>query len=566
MVNLGMDFGSTYTIVSIFREDTQMLEAIVLNQGLPFVPSVVALDNGQYEYGRAAKSRTGKKGVAVYKVFKMLLTETDKEKLRERGFDEAHTPEKIARIFIENVLRQILKDLQEDRIGKLVVGVPEIWNEGFGTVDGRTIIRNICRSLEFVDKVQVVSEPAAASAFFAHNFYLSTKENFEGRILLVDYGGGTLDITLTDVITVGDEEKNSVEIKVLERTGAGENEDRELGKAGIVYMENVMAQAILQAGAAQSREELLSDGKFYKAVDELEQELQDRTEKIQDVFEEYGLDDPAELHRERFTILEYRGEDVEISYGLLLDVYDEIIRPVFAQQLDKMTNFMDEAGIPYMDRDQDIFKIALVGGFGNFYLVKKQLEDRFKFNVYDKRREHIIRNRADCEKAISLGAALLAADVIGIRNTASYSIGVWAYDGNGKVCPNYAIRYKQDIAFNEVYYARGSRDNEIFVIQAISGGFDKFLVNFGHDDRTACFALAKKKFSQKLSNVVKNQYHTAVVGFSVDPSGVVSIHVHDYDILTGTIGEEDHEVELTRFGELFEVTKVGTMRPGGDAV
>ena len=403
MVNLGMDFGSTYTIVSIFREDTQMLEAIVLNQGLPFVPSAVALDNGQYEYGRAAKSRTGKKGVAVYKAFKMLLTETNKEKLRDRGFDEEHTPEQIARIFIESVLRQILKDLQEDRIGKLVVGVPEIWNEGFGTVDGRTIIRNICRSLEFVDKVQVVSEPAAASAFFAHNFYLSTKRNFEGKILLVDYGGGTLDITLTDVIAVGDEEKNSVEIKVLERTGAGENEDREVGKAGIVYMETVMAQAIIRAGAAKNREELLSDGKFYKAVDELEQELQDRTEKIQDVFEEYGLDNPAELYKEQFTILEYRGEDVEISYGLLLDVYDETIRPVFAQQLDKMTHFMDEAGIPYMDRDQDIFKIALVGGFGNFYLVKKQLEDRFKFNVYDKRREHIIRNRADCEKAFLWG-------------------------------------------------------------------------------------------------------------------------------------------------------------------
>ena len=196
-------------------------------------------------------------------------------------------------------------------------------------MDGRTIIRNICRSLEFVDKVQVVSEPAAASAFFAHNFYLSTKENFEGRILLVDYGGGTLDITLTDVITVGDEEKNSVEIKVLERTGAGENEDRELGKAGIVYMENVMAQAILQAGAAQSRKSCFQTENSIRQWMSWNRNWQDRTEKIQDVFEEYGLDDPAELHRERFTILEYRGEDVEISYGLLLDVYDEIIRPVF---------------------------------------------------------------------------------------------------------------------------------------------------------------------------------------------------------------------------------------------
>ncbi len=44
---------------------------------------------------------------------------------------------------------------------------------------------------------------------------------------------------------------------------------------------------------------------------------------------------------------------------------------------------------------------------------------------------------------------------------------------------NYAIRYKQEIEVNKVYYARSSIDGEVFVIQAISGGFDKFLINLG---------------------------------------------------------------------------------------
>ncbi len=51
---------------------------------------------------------------------------------------------------------------------------------------------------------------------------------------------------------------------------------------------------------------------------------------------------------------------------------------------------------------------------------------------------------------------------------------------------------------------------------------------------------------------------TAVVGFSLDSSGVVSLHIHDYDMLEGRIGEEDHAVELTRLGDLFEVTTAGT--------
>ncbi len=558
MINLGLDFGSTYTTVSIYREDTQTLETLILNQTLPFIPSVAALMDGQFEFGRAAKSLTGKKDARVFKAFKMLLPETNQKKLAERGFDQMYTPEVIAKYFLENVLRQVLKNLNENEIETLVIGVPEIWNEGISTLDGRTMLRNICRDMKFVKEVKVVSEPAAASAFFAHNFFVTTGKKFEGKILLVDYGGGTLDITLTDVLSgTGPNGTNTVEIKVLERTGAGENEEREVGKAGIVYMETVMEEAIKRSGILKDTKEFVYDGKFYKAVDELEQQLQDRTQKIQDVFEEFGLDE-EELNEIRFVCIDYRDESVDVTYGLLLEVYNRVIRPVFDEKLRQMIAYMDEEGIQYMDRNQDIFKIALVGGFGNYYLVKKQLEDTFKFNAYDKRRKNIILNKSDCEKAISLGAALLAAGIIGIRNTASYSIGVWAYNANKQVCPNYAIRYKQDIVFDKVYFARGSVDNEIIVIQAISGGFDRFLVNFGHHDKTAMVALAKEEFSRKLANVVQNQYHTAVVGFSLDSSGVVSLHIHDYDMLEGRIGEEDHVVELTRLGDLFEVTTAGT--------
>ncbi len=557
MVNIGMDFGSTYTTVSVYKQESRMLEALSLSQGMPYIPSVVSVGKGPMEFGMAAKTQTGKKGVTVFKAFKMMLTESEPEKLKARGFDENNTPEQIAREFIGAVLRQVLADMHEDRIGTLVVGVPEVWSDGIGTLDGRTIVRDICRSLDFVEQVKVVSEPAAASAFFVHNFNTSTGKDFEGNILLVDYGGGTLDITLTEVSAGKENGENSfAEIKVLERTGAGENVEGEVGKAGIIYMETVVSRAIensdILGGKKPER-----DGKYFRAVDSLELDLQTGTKRIRDMFEEYGLDDIDGLYDEEFTTIEYKGEDVEISYGLLLEVYNDTIRDIFNEKLEEMIQFMQRANIRYMDGGQDTFKIALVGGFGNFYLVKKQIEDKFRFSLYDKRRENIILNKADCERAISLGAALLAAGVIGIRNTAAYSIGVWAYDINKKVCLNYAIRYKQDIEFHKVYYARGSVDNEIFVIQAISGGFDKFLVNFGHDDRTACFALAKEEFAKKLANVVKNQYHTAVVGFSIDPSGVVSIHVHDYDVLKGVIGEEDHEVELTKFGDLFEVTYAG---------
>ena len=64
---------------------------------------------------------------------------------------------------------------------------------------------------------------------------------------------------------------------------------------------------------------------------------------------------------------------------------------------------MEEKGIDYGNSSRDTFKVALVGGFGNFYLVKKQVMDLFRFVPGDRRQSDIIRNKSDCEKAISLG-------------------------------------------------------------------------------------------------------------------------------------------------------------------
>ena len=85
MRNIGIDFGSTYTTVSVYREETGLLETVFFNQDSPYVPSVAAYNGKKLEFGRAAKLHAGKKGVSVYKAFKMLLTETDEERNRKRA-------------------------------------------------------------------------------------------------------------------------------------------------------------------------------------------------------------------------------------------------------------------------------------------------------------------------------------------------------------------------------------------------------------------------------------------------------------------------------------------------
>ena len=95
MVNIGMDFGSTYTTVSVLRKETHTLEALSLSQGMPYIPSVVSVGKGAMEFGMAAKTQAGKKGITVFKAFKMMLTESEPERLAARGFSGENTPERI---------------------------------------------------------------------------------------------------------------------------------------------------------------------------------------------------------------------------------------------------------------------------------------------------------------------------------------------------------------------------------------------------------------------------------------------------------------------------------------
>ena len=548
-MNLGVDFGSTYTTMTRYADALGQLQDVILYEGAPFIPSIVTEGKGKVFFGSEAKVKTGKTGLTTYKAFKMLLPEIRPEILKERGYDEDHQPPQIAEEFLDFCLRSALSRCGEEKIERLVVGVPEVWNDRLETLDGRNVLRNICQKFPYVQEAVVVSEPAAASAFFAWNFRNNTGRDFDGHILLIDYGGGTLDITLTDVDARSD---GSAEIKVNARTGAGENTEGQIGNAGILYMESVMLRAIEESGCFTDPVE--RDGKFLSAVDELEEEIKTGRTTICDMFDEFGLDDPEELDEEEFTTIEYRGEDIVVSYGLLLRVYDDVIRPVLADQLQKMIRYMEEADIRYDDQDQEVFKIALTGGFGGFKLVEEQVKETFHFSSMDKRQKDIIRVATDREKAVSMGAALVASRIIKIRNTAPYSIG---FPGVGQNLENtdYAFCFKDDIVFDQVYYPHYRKDPEKPIAYFIGSTPNAFVVNNGETPKTAKIVYLKKQYVEELKNLMNyadEQHQTAVIGFSLDSSGVLSVHIRPFNLFTRQIEGEDRKIVLDSFQNMFE--------------
>ena len=164
--------------------------------------------------------------------------------LKERNYDEKNTPEYITELFLRHVIENTLKKLNEDKVDLLVIGAPECWFQSFQTIDARGTLRDICQQFkDIVNRVELRSEPTNAAAFCVWNFEKKNKKQFDGSILVVDYGGGTLDTALVSVSHIEDK----VQIKPEMLSGIGENSDKEIGKAGIAYQEAVVRKAISEA-------------------------------------------------------------------------------------------------------------------------------------------------------------------------------------------------------------------------------------------------------------------------------------------------------------------------------
>ncbi len=545
MLNLGIDFGSTYTMVSAYRKNLGQPEVIALSEGgsknIPTVLSCRA-DGTKIRIGEAAKDNTMTK-YRKFRAFKMMLPEDDPERLAARGYDETFTPEDITKKFLNEVIERIMDREDDKEIGSLVIGAPEVWYDAFATMDGRTKLRDICRTLPYFgstppeEAVRVVSEPTAASAYFAYNYLKLKGQPFSGHFLLIDYGGGTLDISLTEV-SRGKKRADGgdLEIRVLDHFGVGENEQMgEVGSAGIIYMETLAKTIIRQANPEMENVPL--DVDFFETVDAVEKALMHSTDDIEEIFNDYGTD-PAGLDEERmeddyiFMKVPYAGRKIDVTYRTMAEVYNQVIAGVFEEKMKEAQDKMDSLGIDWRSKTSDSFKLVLVGGFGNFYLVEDHMRRCFNVSHNDRRTLDIGLNENTRELAVSLGCSILSAGVIRIRNTAPIGIGIMTYmprGGKQLLTLSYGLRYHHDIEYNKEYLQTRGSGNALDYVMISS--MEYFLVDMGKGP----IPLApKQEFLDLLKNAVKDLTGSLVYfGFSMDASGVITLYIHDYDHLTG---------------------------------
>ena len=555
--NLGIDFGSTYTMLSYYDEVNQRVNAIQTENGSCYIPSVACLD----EFGEtllmgqeARQEMTANHSLHPFRAFKMLLSEQDKGKLEAQGYADPYSPARITREFLEHFVSVACNACDTQQFDSAVICIPEVWTRTPSYMSGRSILLDICKQFgsknqKLLKKIKVVTEPVAASAYYAHHYRKLHKAPYRGKLIIIDYGGGTLDITLTDVSPSPD--GKSMMIDAFWRTGAGEHHPDRIGDAGLAYMEKVTALALEQAGFPNAP----IDGHFLRVKDRLENKLMNSVNEITAAVNKYRLQ-PEKFGKDQreFTFAPYKGKKVIITYAMLYQVFESVIKPVLNKNLAELKQKLDKLHLDPR-RDMEKIKIAVVGGFGQFPLVQKAVWDFFGYSGNDMDIAHGAEGGK--QDAISFGAALIAAGEVTVSTYSRYSIGL-RVTIQGKEYGQLAIKCRDHVDYDKMYPVGGAWQGVNY------GGSTNpeddpwvFAINDSDENfSTAYKMIPRPEICYKLQSDITPGYRYAF-GFSMDESEIYTLHIVPWDPnAKKPIFERGYPFRLGNFNDIFGMNAI----------
>lgn len=388
MAAIGLDFGTTNSVLAYWAGKDVQTFRFGGAQATDYVPSAISYDrtSGERTIGRAARQLRTDAGHEVYERFKLFLGEQGAERLHANGF-VLRSPEEAAHAYLESLLAAYRAESGR-AVDQLVVSVPEIW-VGQGRHLARERLKEIVESLG-PRSVTFVSEPVAASACFTWLHARSTGARFDGHVLVVDCGGGTIDLSLSRI--EGDV------VVVLENTGNGYDPTRP-GRAGVAFDEEVLARVL-------GHPVDLHDRRHHALLADLEARKVSHRAQVDRRLEAWLKVPEAEIDRSVFKLEDGRP----VLPSQLVAAFDTVIRPDLDRALGLMKVRMAARNLDIEDRDH--LRIVLVGGFSGFYLVRRAVREHFGSALTADSRFHQVLSFEDTSLAIAKGAALVAAGAI----------------------------------------------------------------------------------------------------------------------------------------------------------
>ena len=365
---LGFDFGTTNSLISYVQGE----EAItILEDGQP-IPSVVSFKGEKVVVGKNARQELSTPGLGVHgNIVRSPKTLLGREEQVLDGI--RHNPIKVVEHVLRYVRNHALKEIgAAQAIDRVVATIPVNMN-GARRADLRQAFRQAGMSI-----VQFVHEPLAA--LYAHvrqskDPYILQRLN--GKLILVfDWGGGTLDLTLC-----------RIQDGQLFQIGNDGTED-----VGGDHFDDLLCTEI------ERRSRLARDlGKTVGNVPGAKKKLILECEKLK-----IALSDTD--HRSVFVDNYYRHEDdASIDIRLTRTELEAIVTPLVNQGLESIERLLAGQGLSAAS----VELCLAAGGMVNMPLIRRRLEEMF-----GPARVCIPKNSA---AAIAQGAAWVAHDGARLR-------------------------------------------------------------------------------------------------------------------------------------------------------
>jgi molecular chaperone DnaK len=347
---VGIDLGTTYSLVAYMDATTNEPKCIVGPYGSALCPSIVSVDaDGTIVTGEAARRRLLTQSErTIYsvkrlmgrapedikdelKIFPFRIEPTSTNVIRVRLGEKVFTPSEIS-AFILRELKSWAENFFGETVDRAVITVPAYFNDA-----QRQATKDAGR-IAGLEVLRLVNEPtAAALAYGLH-------KQKRGKVAVYDFGGGTFDISILKLISTDEGDI----YQVLSTNG-----DTHLGGDDI-------DNALLALARAEIQKQFSVD-------------LTAHPEHIQEL--------RKALIRSKHDLSSGTKTSIQVALpaGLIysreisLREFDELIKPIVARTMEPVRKALADAKLAAKDMDE----VVLVGGSTRIPLVRKTVGDYF---------------------------------------------------------------------------------------------------------------------------------------------------------------------------------------------
>ena len=379
MAIIGIDLGTTNSLACVYRNGRAEL---IPNELGDFKTSsaVSVLEDGTVLVGAVAKERLVSHPESTAASFKIWMGTEKRLNLGIRQFK----PEELSAL----VLRQLLEDSTRylgEPVEEAVISVPAYFN------DDQRCATKLAAQLAGLTVRRLINEPSAAALYHRYS-----TQSGDSQMMIVDFGGGTLDVSIVDCF------ENIIEITAI----AGDNR---LGGNDIDHA--IVAHFCKENGLVEERLAPSLRASLYRQAE---------TAKI-------ALSDVQE------TVITIQQEDTQYSLVLTNALLRQLCEPVFQKVRAVITRAMKDR-----ERTSRIHDVVLVGGSSGLTVFGDFLEELFG------RRPHVAQKP---DEIVALGVGLCAGikeraedlqDLV-MTDVCPFSLGVATYSYAGDKTPHMAV-------------------------------------------------------------------------------------------------------------------------------